>query len=387
MKTHTANLEKRLMRRILDMKVDSAKGIVSICNWRFWTCLLALIVSACALARDPMFFDIRVGFRFGSGILCIVVSYLVLSALFWELLLFGKPRGANLFLQWAALVPFSLFVGRIFAKPTVAPGEGGQTILGVAWDCVKFAEREIIGLSNIIGKILPDWVMDIFSHWSIAMVLVFVVAALCFRKRSCKVGLLFAAFLVGIAGALSVHSSWQLIVGALALVTAFAMMFNPYDEQCFYCNWINELSREPVNSVELDVVSKVMSEMYKRGRLTYEEVGELIMSRLSGIKCEDDAVRSGARKFVNRLLRLYNFVSLTGDSTGVYLTVNPRLLSYNTLMYALAIYPRRLIVAMIGIVWLVSPLDIVPDAIPFFGVLDDAAIAILSAKSIMTSRR
>ena len=62
-------------------------------------------------------------------------------------------------------------------------------------------------------------------------------------------------------------------------------------------------------------------------------------------------------------------------------------LAYNSLMSALAIYPRKLIVAMVGIVWLVCPLDIVPDSIPFFGMLDDAAIAILSAKSIMTSHK
>ena len=371
------------VKQFLDMSVAGGKGVQSVRNWRFWACLSAMMVSVCVLAGDPLFFNERSGFQYGSGVLCIVVSYLVLSALFWDLLLFGKPNGANLFLQWVALLPFTFFMARTFTKPT---GEEESTVLGAAWEGIKFIEGKI-GFSKAVGNVMPDWITDIFSRWPVAMVLLFIVVALCFKKRNCKIGLLFAALLVGLAGCFSNPVSWQFIIGTLALVSAFVLMYNPYDERCFYYNWVSELSMEPVNSVELDVISKIMGEAYKRGRLSYDEVGELILSRLPDVRCEEGALHANARRLVDRLLRRYNFVSLVGDSSGVYLTVNPRLLTYNSLMFALAIYPRRLIVAMVGIVWLVCPLDIVPDAIPFFGMLDDAAIAILSAKSIMTSHK
>lgn len=371
------------MEKFLDMSVAGGRGVLSIRNWRFWVCSLAMMISVCVLAGDPLFFNERTGFQYGSGVLCIVVSYLVLSALFWDLLLFGKPNGANLFLQWVALLPFTFFMARTFTKPT---GEEESTVLGVAWEGIKFIEGKI-GFSKAVGDIMPNWITDIFSHWPVAMVLLFIVVALCFKKRNCKIGLLFVALLVGLSGCFSNQVSWQFIIGTLALVVAFVLMYNPYDERCFYYNWISELSMESVNSVELDVISKIMGEVYKRGRLSYDEVGELILSRLPDVRCEEGALHTNARLFVDRLLRRYNFVTLVGDSSGVYLTVNPRLLAYNSLMFALAIYPRRLIVAMVGIVWLVCPLDIVPDAIPFFGMLDDAAIAILSAKSIMTSHK
>jgi len=372
-----------LTKQFLDLSINSCRGVQTIRSWRFWVCLLAMTISACVLAGDPLFFNIRTGFQYGGGVLCIVVSYLILSALFWDLLLCGKPQGANLFLQWVALLPFTLFMARTFTKPTE---DAETTVLGVAWEGIQLIEEKI-GLSKLIANIMPQWALDIFSHWSIAMVLLFVVVALCFKKRSCKIGFLFTAIFVGIAGAFSAQVTWQFIVGTLSLLAALVLLFNPYDEQCFYYNWISRLSGEPISAVELDIIAKVLGEAYNRGRLSYDEVGELILSRLPGVNCDERALNTNTRMFVDRLLRRYDFVALVGDSSGMFLTVNPRLLVYNSLTYALAIYPRRVIIAMVGVVWLISPLDIIPDAIPFLGVLDDAAIAILSAKSMMNTKK
>jgi len=368
----------------LDISIERCRGVQSIQGWRFWGCLLAMIIAFCILARDPLFYDQRIGFQYGCGVLCIVVSYLTLSALFWDLLLFGKPQGINLFLQCCAFVPFTLFMARTFIKPVEVEE---KSILGLAWEGVKFIEDKF-GFSKMIGNILPEWLTDVFSHWSIAMVLLFIVVALCFKDRKCKIGLLFTAVFIGAAGAFATQVSWQYIAGSLALIVTFVLMYNPYEKQCFYYNWINRLSQESIHANELAVVTKVMSEAYDRGKLSYKEVAELIRSCFPNDKFDEDELHKASSLFVERwLLQRYNFVSLSGDSSGVYLKVNPRLLAYDSLTFALAIYPRRLIVAMLGVVWLVSPLDMVPDVIPFFGVLDDAVVAILSAKSIMTSRK
>lgn len=371
------------VKRFLNVQMDTARGIPSMRNWRFWASLLAITVATCVLARDPMFYSLEHGFKYASGVLCILLSYLVLSALFWELLLFGRPQGANLFLHWVAPIPFTLFIARTFINSS---SDRDSTLLQAVWSCITTVEGEI-GLSKAIRNLLPDWLTDIFAHPSVAMVLLFVVLSLCFKKKGCRIGLLFVALLIGIASALSALVNWQFIIGTLTLVVAFVLMYNPYDEQCFYSNWIGELSRKPVGEVELDVISKVMTEAYSRGRLSYGEVGELIRPYLPDVSNGKEELQVIVREFVDRvLLRYYNFVSLTGDASGVYLTVNPRLMSYGSMISALAIYPRRLIVAMIGLVWLVSPLDVIPDAIPFVGVLDDVAVALLSMKSIMVKR-
>ena len=43
-----------------------------------------------------------------------------------------------------------------------------------------------------------------------------------------------------------------------------------------------------------------------------------------------------------------------------------------------AIAPRLLMTAAFAIVWIMLPVDLVPDGIPLFGVLDDAAVALIS---------
>lgn len=373
-----------VFKQILDKSISGSRGVPSGRSWRFWACLSGLVLATCILAIDPLFFNERDGFQYGCGIVCIMLSYIALSALFWDVLLFGKPRGANLILHWSSLVPFTLFTARVFAKP---PASTRKTLMSVAWDAAKTIERNYIGISNKIQECLP-WVTDVFSHWSIALMLVFVVLALCFKKKECKVGLLFSAFLFGFCGALALQASWQFIVGTLILVIAFSLMYNPYDEQCFYYNMVNELSREAIGETELDVVTKVMGEAYKRGRISENEFRDLVQSRLarSEFRSANDAPSAVVVHFL-QLLRVHDFIRLAGDSSGTYLTVNPRLLSYNSLMNALTVYPRNVIVAMIGIIWVISPLDIIPDALPFVGVLDDTAIALLTMKNILTSQR
>lgn len=374
-----------VVEKILDKSISGPRGVPSGRSWRFWACMSGLMVATCILARDPLFFDERNGFQYGCGILCIMLSYIALSDLFWDLLLFGKPKGANLILHWISLVPFALFTARVFAKPQV---NENITPMSVAWKAVKTIDEDYLGISNAIKEFLPVWITDVFSHWSIALMLVFVALALCFKKKECKIGLLFSAFFVALCGALTLQVSWQFIVGTLILVAALSLMYNPYAEQCFYYNIVNELSREAIGVTELDVVTKVMGEAYKRGRLSENEFRDLVQARLarSEFRSAKDAQSAIVTHFL-QLLRVHDFIRLIGDSSGTYLIVNPRLLSYNSLMNALTVYPRNVIVAMIGIIWVISPLDIIPDAFPFVGVLDDTAIALLTMKNILTSQR
>ena len=278
-------------------------------------------------------------------------------------------------------MPFTLFVARVFAKPQASN-------VSSVWNAVRTIDKEYLGISNAIQGFLPIWVIDVFSHWSIALMLVFVALALCFKKKECKIGLLFSAFFVAFCGALTLQVSWQFIVGILILVSAFSLMYNPYAEQCFYYNVVNELSREAISVTELDVITKVMGEAYKRGRISENEFRDLVQSRLarSEFRSANDAPSAVVVHFL-QLLRVHDFIRLAGDSSGTYLTVNPRLMSYNSLTNALTVYPRNVIIALIGIIWVVSPLDFVPDALPFVGVLDDTAIALLTMKNILTSQR
>ena len=53
----------------------------------------------------------------------------------------------------------------------------------------------------------------------------------------------------------------------------------------------------------------------------------------------------------------------------------------NTLLRGVAEVPRLLFALCFALLWIISPVDLIPDAIPFVGTLDDAAVAILAALS------
>lgn len=373
-------------RRFLERPVDESSGVVTIASWRFWACLILVVLSACTLAHDPLFFSVRQGFRYGCGVLCIMLSYIALSALFWDLMLFGKPQRANLFLQVVSFIPFTLFTARTFVQPPVK--EEAKTLIGSLKTALLHIDKNYLGVSDMVEDILPSWVTEIFSHWPVALVLLFVVVALCFKSEKYKVGFLFCAFFVGFAGALSASVSWQFILGTVLLIGALALMHYPCAEQRFYDNWIGELGMDPVPEVALDVVALIMGEAYNRGRLSEVEYRTLVESRLARagiVRKEDiDKVSDVLRRF---LLTEKRFIRLVWDSAGTYLTVDPRLLRRCTGYAAtLTICLRIAIVAVLGFIWLVSPFDIVPDALPFVGVLDDVAVGILSMKCIGSAR-
>lgn len=373
------------LRQYLDKPLTESRTITSIASLQFWICFGLIVLSACTFARDPLFFDEKFGFKYGCGVLSIMVSYIVLSALFWELMLFGKSKGANLFLQCAIMIPFTLFMSRAFLPP---PQEKqSQTLLDVVWGSIQKIDQDYLGVSDVIQKILPSWVLDVFSHWSITMVLLFVVIALCFKKKECKIGLLFTSFLVGVAGAVSTAASWQFVLGMLLLVAVFVLMYNPVEEQLFYHEWMRNLSREPIDETTLDFISTIMSETYKRGRLSDTEYRSLLGARPQCVGLSSEDLSGVCGKLRELLLVQKEFICITADSSGNYLTISPKLLNHNTWMNALSIYPRMVIVSLIGLIWLISPLDIVPDALPFIGQLDDVVIAILSMKCVSTSSR
>lgn len=369
----------------LDRPLDDSGAVTSLADTRFWASLVLIVLSACSFAHDPLFFSEKVGFEYGCGVLSLMLSFVVLSALFWDILLFGKPNGANLLLQVVMIAPFSLFMSRAFVK--MPAKEDPNTLWSAVWKGVQTIDKDYLGFSNAVHGFMPAWATDVFSHWSVALVLLFVVVALCFKRNDCRIGLLFTAMLTGVVGVVAEGVSWQFVTGLLLLIGALALMYNPCEERCFYAAWIGEFGQEKVGELELGLISVIMEETYRRGRLSEAEYRMLVESRLQRTRSANADIRQIEARLRAFLLNERRFVRLTADSSGQYMTIDPRLLEYRTLWTALAIWPRNVVVVFLGVIWLISPLDLIPDALPFIGSLDDALVAVLTMKCATTTRR
>ena len=74
----------------------------------------------------------------------------------------------------------------------------------------------------------------------------------------------------------------------------------------------------------------------------------------------------------------YGLAEVHSSGDGEFLAPNPRLFRYDNLLGMAAVAPRILMTAAFAILWIMLPVDLVPDGIPLFGVLDDAAVALIS---------
>jgi hypothetical protein len=86
-----------------------------------------------------------------------------------------------------------------------------------------------------------------------------------------------------------------------------------------------------------------------------------------------------ARTVVNRLVYEHGILCLLGSSEGLSLAPSPRLNVQESFFSQLGVWPRNVVLALIALVWLLLPLDALPDTVPFVGLLDDAVILMLGA--------
>ena len=83
-------------------------------------------------------------------------------------------------------------------------------------------------------------------------------------------------------------------------------------------------------------------------------------------------------EIVRRMIYQYELAKVISTVEGEFLTPNPRLFRYDNLLDMVAVAPRIVLTLVFGIFWILLPVDLVPDGIPFFGVLDDAAVTLIS---------
>lgn len=368
---------KPLLRAAVPERFRPHAGVNGFTDPNFFLVLLLQFASCVFFIRDPWFG--RFFFTFETNLLITFLALVIVASFAWEDSRLGPPRGANLLLHFTLLIPFTMFLTRIFgASPARA---FDSSLFGI------FRERAV-ELGGFIGinQRMPEFLKDLFVSPLLPLAVLAVLAGCCFRRPALRFGFLFLVLAAGLlTGARAPEgSALHCFAAAIALGGALLLQSNHAGHAIACGRILRELESE-TDCAAYRSKLKIALETLRRESLDADAAFRLARNEYPGASLPE--LRAEVARLTGDLVTLHRLLELRGDRDGTFLTPSAELGSENTLLRGVAEVPRLLFALLFALLWIVSPVDLIPDAIPFVGTLDDAAVAILAALSAKGARR
>ena len=353
---------------LLDRPVRLRRGVGGFRDWKFFAVLALQFAALVLLLRDPWF---GVNFFEGeAGITLTFLALIIVASFAWEELLFGAPRGFNLLLHCTFLAPFTLFLVRVMDRsPATQPGDSLFAGIRSTFGAIDAK----LGITELVPRFLPDLFTNPWPAFAAAAVLL----AFCFRRPAIRFGIVAVLLILSTAAALSAPEGDNrcFIPAALALLLAAGLQFCPYRKVVLYCNLIRAI--EPLRDEARFRASLVLlTTLARDGVIPENRLLALFRGTLPEVS--SDELHTAVSEQLHLLIGS-GLVELHSGNDGVRLSLSPRAGATDSLLAGIAIWPRMVFLSLFALLWVLSPIDLIPDAVPLFGALDDAAITILAA--------
>ena len=357
-------------------RVSDDRGVASFTSLRFFAVLLFYFAAFVVLALDPFFQNNGV-FIYRQGVITIFFAFVITAALNWEMLLFGRASGGNLVLQIMQVPPLTLLLARLLAfpsRPLIKNPSLGEKLK----QFVQYADRELF---NITGAV-PEWLRDLFSNWRISLCFILILMILSCRNVRAKVAMLICMLVVFLASALQADGRFPLylIGGTILLTVGFVIQFCRYDRVVFFENAVRRIARNgSCDSLLASVMLSVLSDFYESGRVSRQQ----LLQRVQSVYAQEHALTGSdlqliAGELVRKMVYQFNLAEVHSNADGEFLAPQPGLFRYDNLLGMIAVVPRVVLTLAFCLLWILFPIDLIPDGIPFFGVLDDMTVTLIS---------
>jgi hypothetical protein len=364
--TQSASKQKPAIKR-------SASGVAGFSDPK-WIAIALLYVAAIALmGLDPWYGDKY--FSYNQGIFVGILAILVVAGFCWEIYLLGRPAGINLALHCLLILPVGLLIGRIAGYSAVHT-DPSYGFLGKLKDYVG-SLTDAVG----IGSILPLWIQDIFRSPGILLLIFFTSLAFTQKKANRRFALVAVAFLIPAMQTLSHHPRPSLTfgLGCLALLIGIVLQYNRYGDIVGQQNILKRLHSVD-DRLEYRCSLRIAKRTIEDGFITEDAVLAVIQREYGKLgEMDPAAIRGIAQAISHRLVREHRVLELYGDERGFFLIPYPGMLTVESLFDEIAVWIRKIIITGIAVIWLVSPIDLFPDAMPVLGAVDDAMIGLIGA--------
>lgn len=358
----------------------AAPAVGSLATWALARQLLVIVLYLAAarlMMLDPWFSGDAVtggGFTWRQSSIVSLLGFLLVAAIAFEWHLLGVSKGLNLVGQIVLAYPFTLFVARLLGKPWYDASAGG--ILGALFEAVR-ATGGFLGVTRFV----PAWMSDALSSPGTALVLMAVcVVTSVGGTAATRMGLTMGLFLIPLAVAFSqpVPPSLPWIGGLATMLAGMALQYRDvekYHRDREILRRLRHVTDELERRAALRLVVRtwddgVLGEATAEGlvRQTYEEA--------PGIDAA--GVREITRCITRDLVTTHGLLQVRHDAEGIFLVPPPALEFEADVLEQIARLPRMVIVFLLASVWVLMPFDILPDAIPLVGAVDDVIIMTLA---------
>jgi len=354
-----------------------------------WIGTLSLLTfSFILITKDPYFTGYGGGFSIHRGIWAFVLGFVIAAALNWELLLFGAPRGPRLLLHIIFFFPVIFIVIRLTGGSGTMESDPG-TLVGIFGDVLG----KVVEWSGL-KALVPHWFWELFSNCWITLLFVLIMGALSFKLLGVKIAVLIFFVIIGVAQVfISSNSGAGWLVASLACL-GFAMwlMYDPYLDRVYIENVLARLTQSPgMDPLECRTILRLMQKAHQENSVASPALYTIVASEY-GKYAEDhhldaEQLKSIAGIIARKMVVEYSLTEFGSNSNGLILVPRPDLNYSNSTLKWLSIVPREIAIGLLAFLWLISPIDLIPDAVPFLGVLDDAAIGTISIFAIMRNHK
>lgn len=285
--------------------------------------------------------------------------FLTLAAA-WELQILGDPHSPPVWpIHLLLLTVLTLFFAQTLSLPAeTALPVAEETPLGWLGDVIT---QGLYTLRNAI----PDWITRFFINWRYSLLIFLFFCAMCFRNRIFRIGVFNCMLFIPWIATLLDGFSLSLAVGGLLLLLACSRLLRATPIPALQAAAL-KLQPLAAHDPEFVVDALRILDALKNGNPQLAPELRALLPRT------DETVE---RMIHLGLLELH--VTCKGENLQL-----ARTLANASPLIALARIPRVIFLFVIVCIWVALPVDLIPDAIPFIGSLDDITLSMLALKAV-----
>ncbi len=344
-------------------------GIKGFDDWKFWLALLLYGLSV------PLFFENSLSWNAFNVLMPALISFIIVASIAWDYRVIGSPRH-----PFCLILHFAFFVAVIFALNRLMlvgdftlPRSGIPTVTGYLADAVKNLPLvgDLYRLFNLVLKSL-----------GYAVIMLLVSFAIMFsRKVALALLAIFAVAFVAFSVGQNLNPNlWSLFAGLGCLVVAFWLQREDEQKYRFWNQVADRLANSPPRlRADMKLQIAALRRLNASGALNEREIRG-VAAGVMGCDSSDPRLRDVCMRLLDQLISQEGLAEARDGNQGKRLVL--LLGDEASDFFANCARLVRIIVTLgFCIVYILSPIDLIPDATPVFGVADDMAIGVIGLLS------